>query len=185
MKRFLLSLICASVLFACEQQKTQDEERFVYEQDRIVDTETGDEYMIEDEDAYVVTHPDGEQEVLTYEETPFYGSPMHDRYIEEYYDRLGQRKEAAMQEQKARIREARKARYSEYSNNELVQEFNRLHRENAPYEQQMDVMAELVERGHVTEDEAADMMEVGKEDINFDIQFDPTETAEEYPGQTP
>jgi hypothetical protein len=182
MKKILLSLFCAAILMSCEQQKTADDERFVYEQDRIVDTETGDEYMVEDEDSYTVTHPDGEREVVPYEETPFYGNPEAERYVEEYYDRLGQRKEQALQDHKAKIREARKERYSEYSNQELVQEFNRLHRENAPYEQQMDMMAELVERGAVTEEEAAEMMEVDAADINFDIQFDPDETAQEYPG---
>ncbi|MBS9524793.1 hypothetical protein KI659_12305 [Litoribacter alkaliphilus] len=180
MKKILLSLLTTAILFSCAQNQSE-EERFTYENDRIVDTETGDEYMVEDQDTYTVTHPDGEQETVTYEETPFYGTEAADEFLERYNTRLAERKETLLVEQKNKIKQARKERYAEYSDKELIEQFNQLHKDLAPYEQQMDIIAELVERGAVTEEEAVELMEVDEADINFDIDYDPEENAEEIP----
>jgi len=180
MKKLILSVFVSVIMLACTTPKSE-EDRFVYEEDRIVDTETGDEYILEDESTYIVTHPDGEREVVAREEAPFYGTEGLDEYMRQYGDRLTQRKEAAMQEHKNRIKAARSERYAQYTDEQLLERFNRLHRENAPYEEQMDVMAELVERDVVGEDEAPGMLEVEERDLNFDIEFDPSETAPTYP----
>jgi hypothetical protein len=180
MKKLVLSVFVSLIMLACTTPKSE-EDRFVYEEDRIVDTETGDEYTLEDESTYIVTHPDGEQERVTREEAPFYGTEGLDEYIRQQSDRMTQRKEAAMEEQKARIKAARAERYAQYTDDQLLQRFNTKHEQNAPYEEQMDIMAELVERGVVGEDEVPGMLEVDARDIDFDIQFDPTETAPTYP----
>ncbi|WP_143961757.1 hypothetical protein [Litoribacter populi] len=182
MKKIIMSLFSVAILFSCAQQQSE-EDRFEYENDRIVDTQTGDEYMIDDQDSYVVIHPDGEQETVTYEETPFYGTEAADEFLERYNNRMMERKETLMIEQKNKIKQARKDRYAEYSDQELVKQFNKLHQDLAPYEQQMDIMAELVERGAVTEEEAVELMEVDQADLNFDIYYDPEENAEEVPAQ--
>ncbi|KEO72382.1 hypothetical protein [Anditalea andensis] len=180
MKKMILYLFVSAIFLACTTPKSE-EDRFVYEEDRIVDTETGDEYTLEDESSYVVTHPDGEQEVVSREEAPFYGTEGLDEYMRQYSDRLAERKEAAMLEHKNQIKAARAERYSEYSDDQLLERFNRLHNENAPYEEQMDVMAELVERGVVGEDDAPGLLEVDAREIDFDISYDPSETAPTYP----
>ncbi|HSJ69154.1 MAG TPA: hypothetical protein VK921_15850 [Anditalea sp.] len=180
MKKLILSVFVSVIMLACTTPKSE-EDRFVYEEDRIVDRETGDEYRLEDESTYTVIHPDGEQEVVTREEAPFYGTEELDEYMRQYGDRLAQRKEAAMLEYKNQIKATRAERYSQYSDDELLARFNQLHRDNAPYEEQMDVMAELVERDVVGEDEAPGLLEVDAREINFDIEFDPSETAPTYP----
>lgn len=180
MKKLILSVFVSMIMLACTTPKS-DEDRFVYEEDRIVDTETGDEYILEDESTYTVIHPDGEREVLQREEAPFYGTEGLDEYLRQYSDRLTERKEAAMEDYKTRIKTLRHDRYAEYSDDELMQRFNTLHSENAPYEEQMDVMAELVERGVVGEDEAPTLLEVDARDLDFDIEFDPSENAATYP----
>jgi len=180
MKKIVLSVFVSLIMLACTTPKSE-EDRFVYEEDRIVDTETGDEYTLEDESTYIVTHPDGERERVTREEAPFYGTEGLEEYMRQYSDRLAQRKETALEEHKTRIKAARQERYAQYNDEQLLQRFNQLHRDEAPYEEQMDVMAELVERGVVGEDEVPGMLEVDARDINFDIEFDPSETAPTYP----
>lgn len=180
MKKLILSVFVSMIMLACTTPKT-DEDRFVYQEDRIVDTETGDEYILEDETTYTVIHPDGEREVVQREEAPFFGTEGLDEYLRQYGDRVTERKEAAMQEYKTRIKAARQERYAQYTDDQLMQRFNRLHEEDAPYEEQMDVMAELVERGVVGEDEVPGLLEVDAREIDFDIEFEPNETAPTYP----
>ena len=180
MKKLMLSVFVSALMLACTTPKT-DEDRFVYQEDRIVDMETGDEYILEDEATYTVIHPDGEREEVAIEDAPFYGTEGLDEYLRQYSDRIAQRKQEAMENYKMRIKEVRQMRYSEFSDKELMQKFNQLHKEDAPYEEQMDVMAELVERGVVGEDEAPGLLEIDAADLDFDIEFDPNETADTYP----
>ncbi|SIS68629.1 hypothetical protein [Belliella pelovolcani] len=176
MKKLMIAAVSASLLFACGQEKSV-EERYLYEGDKIVDVETGDEYLLEEsEEEFVVVHKDGTKEVIPMEETPFFGTTLSDDYVNDWKKSLEERKAQLLEDKKNSLKEARKARYAEYSDEELMEKFQKMHKDNADMTLQMDLIAELVDRGAISDEDAPDLLEVEPEFINFDIEIEMPES---------
>lgn len=172
MKKLLIALMSTSILFACNQEKSI-EERYIYEEDKIVDIDTGDEYILEEsEQEFVVIHKDGSKEVVPIDETPFFGTSLSDMYVSEWKDNMAAREEKLLEEKKNKLKQARRDRYSSYSDDELMKKFQKSHDEGIDMSLQMDMIAELVERGAVSDEDAPDLLEIKPELINFDIEIE-------------
>lgn len=172
MKKLLIALMSTSILFACSQEKSV-EERYIYEENKIVDVETGDEYLLEDNDQeFVIIHKDGSQEVIPVDETPFFGTSLSDIYVSEWRDNMAAREEKLLEEKKDNLKQARRDRYSSYTDEELMKKFQKSHDEGIDMSFQMDMIAELVERGAVSDADAPDLLEIEPELINFDIEIE-------------
>lgn len=172
MKKLFIALLSTSILFACNQEKSV-EERYVYEEDKIVDVDTGDEYLLDkSEDEFVVIHKDGSQEVIPVDETPFFGTTLSDDYISEWKDNMAAREDQLLEEKKNKLKQARRDRYSKYSDEELMEKFQKSHDEGIDMSLQIDMIAELVERGAVSDEDAPDLLEIEPELINFDIEIE-------------
>lgn len=175
MKKLLIAAIGASLLFACSQEKSV-EERYLYEGDRIVDIETGDEYLLEEsEDEFIVVHTDGTKEAIAIEETPFFGTTLTDDYVNDWKKNLELRQEKLLEDKKNKLKETRRARYEEYSSEELMNKFQKMHKENADMSQQMDIIAELIERGAISDEDAPSLLEIEPEMIDFNIELEEIE----------
>ena len=162
----LLLLIMAS----CSGEK---EDRYIFETERILDTESGDTYYVKNPDTLTVVHIDGVAEPVTVSSTPFAESEELKQLMDRYEEKLEARKDSVLREQKAQIRENRKQRYAAYSDDELMNRFNKLKEEGAPFAQQMDLMAELVRREVVLEIDLPEILDIDPEDIDMDIDYNP------------
>jgi hypothetical protein len=173
MKKISMFLITAGIAFtvACSGGKSE-EERYVYEGDKIVDEVTGDEYYMEEDDVITVKHTDGTTEKLAIDETPFYESALSEEYIQSLEARYLERKENLLSEKKEMLKEARRSRYAEFSDDELMKRFQQAHKDNLDMTRQMDMMAELVDRGLVADDEAADLLEIDPKMVDLDIEIE-------------
>ncbi|SEJ57510.1 hypothetical protein SAMN05192553_105179 [Cyclobacterium xiamenense] len=162
----LLLLIMAS----CSGEK---EDRYIFETERILDTETGDAYYVKNPDTLTVVHIDGVAEPVTVSSTPFAESEELEQLMDRYEEKLEARKDSVLRVQKAQIKENRKQRYAAYSDDELMNRFNELKEEGAPFAQQMDMMAELVRREVVLEIDLPEILDIDPEDIDMDMEYDP------------
>ncbi|PRY88156.1 hypothetical protein [Mongoliibacter ruber] len=180
MKKISMFLITTGMAFtvACSGGKTE-EERYVYEGDKIVDEVTGDEYIMEEDDVITVIHKDGSKEKLAIDETPFYESALSEEYINSLESRYLARKESLLAEKKDKLKEARKSRYAEFSDDDLLERFKQAHKDGLDMTRQLDMMAELVDRGLVSGDEAADLLEIDPKMMDLDIELEePVEEVE-------
>ncbi|WP_194777381.1 hypothetical protein [Pararhodonellum marinum] len=155
---------------------TKTENRYIVtEEGRVMDIVTGDEYSMDKFDTLTVVHVDGTTEEISVEASPIADDTAVMEFIRKREAELADRKERMMLEQKNNIIAARKERYKEYSDEELIAHFNKIHKESAPSEQQMDVILELIERDAINQDDATGMMEVDVLDIDFSRDYVPTE----------
>ena len=172
MKKLLIALLSSSILFACNQEKSV-EERYIYEENKIVDVDTGDEYLLEESDQeFVVIHKDGSKEIIPIDETPFFGTSLSDEYITEWKDNMAAREEKLLEEKKDKLKQARRDRYSTLTDEELMKKFQKSHEEGIDMSLQMDMIVELVERGAVSNEDAPELLEIEPELINFDIEIE-------------
>lgn len=172
MKKLLIALLSTSILFACKQEKSV-EERYIYDEDKIVDVETGDEYILDDNDQeFVIIHKDGSKEVVSVEDTPFYGTALSDGYISEWKENMSSREEKLLEEKKNKLKQARKDRYADLSDEELMKKFQKSHEDGIDMSLQMDIIAELVERGAITDRDAPTLLEIEPELINLNIEIE-------------
>lgn len=171
MKKTILLLLSIAILSSCKQEKSV-EERYLYQEDKIVDIETGDEYLMEEDEMITVVHTDGSKEKIAIDETPFYGSALSEEYIKSLEAKLAERKEALLEEKKNQLKEARKSRYVDFSDEELLERFQRAHKDGLDMSRQMDMIAELVERGVVSSEDAPDLLEISPEMVNFELEID-------------
>jgi hypothetical protein len=172
MKKLIL-FIFSGVLFtfSCQTDKNS-EARFVYETDKIVDTETGDEYVLEDDtEAFTVIHSDGTKEKIAFAETPVYGSPLTEEYITEWKNQLALKKEKALEEKKNNLKEARKKRYENLSDEELMRKFQELHKKGLELDVQMDIVGEMVERNTINSNEAPLLLEIDPKSVDFQVEL--------------
>jgi hypothetical protein len=176
MKKITLMLISVGVLLSCSSPK---EDRYVFEEERILDTETGDEYYLNKMDTLTVVNIEGETNEIVVSAAPFAEHEEMDRMIADYKSSISDRKERILEDKKAYLREQRKERYEGYDDEALLKRFNELHAEDADFDQQIDVMAELVRREVVVEKDAPGLLEIEDADLDFDIEYDPNEDAEE------
>ncbi|MGY6521544.1 MAG: hypothetical protein ACXIUD_07440 [Mongoliitalea sp.] len=170
-KLWIVGVLIASFLAACAGEKSM-EQRFVFEADKIVDVETGDEYILEDIEEFTVVHTDGTVEKIPLEESPFYTGTFSAEYLEELNKRMEDRKLQLLDEKKQKIKEARKARYAEVSDEDLLAQFKSGHAEGVELGIQIDMIAELIDRGVISEDEAPVMLEIEPELVDLDIMID-------------
>ncbi len=166
----ILALIVIAV--ACSSDK---EDRYIFEAERVVDTETGDEYYLKSPDTMTVVHIDGVSEPVTVSSTPFAGSEELEKMMDRYMETLQKRKDSLLEQENERIRQQREERYAEYSDDELMERFNTLHEEDANFEQEMDIVAELVRREVVLEIDVPEILEIDPEDIDMNIDYQPEE----------
>ncbi len=167
MKKLILIALCAAVMTACGGDKPV-EERYVYEGEKVVDVDTGDEYVLEDDDVVTVIHTDGTRETMTAEETPFYGTTVSDEYFAELSNQLAGRKEKILEEKKNKLKAERRAKYEALSDEELMERFKESHQKGEDMGKQMEMMSELVERGVVGTEDAPNLLEVPMSEINFE-----------------
>lgn len=171
MKKAIIFVLSIGILASCAKEK-KIEERYLYETDKVIDIETGDEYIMEEENEITVVHSDGTKEVIPIEEAPFYGSTLSDDYLRFLEEKMQQRKERILEAKKNQIKEARRTRYASISNEELLKQFQQAHKDGLDMSRQMDMIAELIDRGVVSSEEAPDLLEISPEMIDFDIELE-------------
>lgn len=176
MKKLWIAIIMLTVIFSCTNRSTED--RFIFEDERIVDIETGDEYYINKMDTLTIVNIEGESSEIVVTATPFSESDELDRMMAAYKERITERKETLVTEQKEKIKAERAERYSQYDDQELLTLFNKMHKDERPYEQQMDVIAELVRRDAVLETDVAKLLEVDTVTLDFEIDYTLSEDSE-------
>ncbi|WP_035804628.1 hypothetical protein [Lunatimonas lonarensis] len=162
-----LGILALSILITTSCQQKASEQRFVFEEERILDLETGDEYYLQNMDTLTVVNIEGETSQIVVTAAPFSDKEELDLMISNYKEKIAGRKDEMLTEQKTKIIDERKARYEEYSNEELLAFFNKIHQEDAPYGQQMDVMAELVNREAVLELDVPTLLEIDTAKIDL------------------
>ncbi|WP_375586005.1 hypothetical protein [Cyclobacterium xiamenense] len=166
-----------ALLFLTASCSGEKEDRYIFETDRIVDTESGDTYYVKNPDTLTVVNIDGVAEPVTVSSTPFAESNQLKQMMDRYEQKLQARKDSVLQAQKAQIKENRKERYADYSDDELMNRFNELKEEGAPFAQQMDMMAELVRREVVLQIDLPEILDIDPEDIDMDIEYSPDEKS--------
>ncbi|WP_373493170.1 hypothetical protein [Aquiflexum sp.] len=168
-----LMIITLSIIFmsACSTEKSV-EERYIYEGEKIVDVETGDEYLMEEEGKITVVHTDGSKEKMAIDETPFYETALSNEFIQSLESNYAERKQVLLEEKKKMLKENRRSRYADIPDEELLERFQQAHKDGLDMGRQMDMVAELIERGAVSEDQAPGLLEIEPELINFDIDID-------------
>lgn len=176
MKKLWIAIIMLTVIFSCTNRSTED--RFIFEDERIVDIETGDEYYINKMDTLTIVNIEGESSEIIVTATPFSESDELDRMMAAYKERITERKETLVTEQKEKIKAQRAERYSQYDDQELLALFNKMHKDERPYELQMDVIAELVRRDAVLETDVAKLLEVDTVTLDFEIDYTLSEDSE-------
>ncbi|HSI76151.1 MAG TPA: hypothetical protein VK957_09655 [Lunatimonas sp.] len=176
MKKLWIAIIMLPVVFSCTNRSAED--RFIFEDERILDMETGDEYYINKMDTLTLVNIEGESSEIVVTATPFSDSDELNKMMASYREKITERKDALYKDQKEKIKAERAERYAEYDDQELLTLFNKLHSEDVPYEQQMDVIAELVRREAVLETDAAKLLEVDTVTLDFDIDYTVSEDTE-------
>ena len=171
MKKIVLFTLSIAFLVSCTNEKSV-EERYLYEGDKIVDVETGDEYIMEDEQQITIIHTDGTMEKVDIDETPFYGSVLSDEYIKSLEAKMAERNEKLLGEKKNQLKEVRRSRYASISDDELLKQFQQAHTDGLDMSRQMDMIAELIDRGVINSEEAPDLLEISPELIDLDIDID-------------
>ncbi|MEX2513013.1 MAG: hypothetical protein WD398_08910 [Cyclobacteriaceae bacterium] len=172
MRKLILFSLVGLLLSSCSKN---DEERFIFEEERILDVETGDEYHLKNRDTMTVVHIDGMTEPITVRSTPFAESEELKKMLAAYAKKIDGRKENLLIKQKEIIKEQRMERFAKYDDEALMNHFNELHRNDAPFEQQMDVVIELVRREKVLEIDVANLLEVDSSQVDFDLDYTPDE----------
>jgi peroxiredoxin len=171
MKKIVLFTLGIAFLASCAQEKSV-EERYLYEGEKIVDVETGDEYIMEEEEKITIVHTDGTMEKVAIDETPFYGTALSDEYVKSLEANLAERKRKLLVEKKNQLKEVRRSRYADISDDELLKQFQQAHEDGLDMSRQMDMMAELIDRGVVNSEEAPGLLEISPEMIDLDIEID-------------
>lgn len=171
MKKLMIMILSIVLMTACSKEKSV-EERYIYEGEKIVDIETGDEYLMEEEGEITVVHSDGSKEKLAIDETPFYETALSEEFIKSLEANYAERKAALLEQKKNLLKENRRSRYAEISDEDLLKQFQQAHKDGLDMGRQMDMIAELIDRGALTADEAPDLLEIEPELINFDIDIE-------------
>ena len=175
MKNLLIVILLFSFMFGCTNRPAED--RFIFEEERILDMETGDEYYLNKMDTLTLVNIEGESSEIVVTATPFSGSEELDEMMMAYKEKLTERKDVLVKEQKEKIKAERAERYAQYDDQELLAYFNELHKKESPYVQQMDVITELVRRDAVLETDAAKLLEVDSVTLDFDIDYTVSEDS--------
>ena len=174
MKKVALILISSMLLASCAKEKSV-EERYVYDVDKVIDIETGDEYFLEDDGEITVVYSDGKREKIPVEDVPFFESSLSDEFMRSLEANLEQRKQRILEEKKEQIKEVRRSRYANISDEELLRLFQQAHKDGLDLSRQMDMIAELIDRNVVSSDDAPDLLKIAPELIDFDFVLEETD----------
>jgi hypothetical protein len=167
----IIAILATFFIAACAGEKKL-EQRFVYDNEKILDVETGDEYILDDVEVFTVVHKDGTVDKITIDEAPFYSGSFSADYLEELDKKLEERKLQLIEAKKNKLKEARKARYAALSDAELLAKFNESHANEVEFGMQLDMIAELLSRGVIGEDEAPVLLEIEPAMLELDIELD-------------
>ena len=176
MRKLLIAIVLFSFILSCSNRSA--EERFIFVEERILDMETGDEYYLNKMDTLTIVNIEGESSDIVVTATPFSDNKELEEMMNAYKEKLTERKGILMMEQKEKIKAERAERYAEYDDQELLALFNELHKEDGPYEKQMDVITELIRRDAVLQSDAAKLLEVDSVTLDFDINYTISEDSE-------
>lgn len=171
MKKLIVFTMGIALLSSCGGEKSV-EERYIYEEDKVVDVESGDQYVMEEEGAITVIHTDGTKEKLAIDETPFFESALSEEYIKSLEAKYVERKQKLLEKKKEELKANRRSRYAEISDEELLEQFQQAHKDGLDIGRQIDMVAELIDRGTITEEEAPKYLEMDPELIDFDIDIE-------------
>lgn len=188
MKKLLIALICSSLLYGCkhgnneekyisDEDNTHDqekslEERFVHDIDKIIDIETGDEYLIDDDNqGFLVIHKDGSTEAVSIEDSPFFETDFSNLDISEWKKNMPARKQKLLEKKKNQLIQTRKERYSDLTDEELMEKFKKSHEAAIDMSLQIDMIGELVERGAIAGKDAPTLLEIEPNLIDFNIEI--------------
>lgn len=171
MKKLIVFTMGIALLSACGSEKSV-EERYIYEEGKVVDVESGDQYMMEEEGAITVIHTDGTKEKLAIDETPFYETALSEEYIKSLESNYAERKQKLLEKKKEELKANRRSRYAEISDEELLEQFQQAHKDGLDIGRQIDMVAELIDRGTISEEEAPEYLEMDPELIDFDIDIE-------------
>lgn len=167
MKKLLIFTFTLALLGSCAQESST-EERYIYEEDKIVDVETGDEYVMDETENVTIMHQDGTTEKVAIDETPFYGTALSDTFLMRYEANLAERQQQLLENKRNKLATARTEKYANLSDDELMAQFQKSHKENEDMGIQLEMIAELITRGAVTSDEAPNLLEISPEMFNLD-----------------
>lgn len=167
----IIAILAAFFVSACAGEKKL-EQRFVYDNEKILDVETGDEYILDDVEVFTVVHKDGTVDKIAIDEAPFYSGAFSADYLEELDKKLEERKLILIEAKKNKLKEARKLRYESLSDAELLAKFHDSHASKVEYGLQLDMIAELLSRGVIGEDEAPLLLEIEPKMLDLDIELD-------------
>lgn len=171
MKKLIAFTLGIALLISCKSEKSV-EERYIYEDDKIVDVVSGDQYLMEEQGEITVVHTDGTKEVLAIDETPFYETALSEDFLKSLESNYVERKEKLLLEKKDKLKENRRSRYAEISDEELLKQFQQAHKDGLDMGRQIDMIAELIEREAISAEEAPDYLEMDPELIDFDIDIE-------------
>lgn len=172
MKRTIAIMLAAGMLWSCKAEKAA-EERFVFEGEAVTDVDTGDIFLMEEDNEHItVVHKDGSKEVLDLDKTPFYATTVADDYLKKMEDAYQKRIDDMIAQKNAKLMEARKSRYAQFGNDELLKKFQEGHKSGLDMARQMDMIAELIARGIVSSEQAPDLLEISPELIDLNVELD-------------
>jgi hypothetical protein len=171
MKKLFLIAIPIFLIMACEREKSV-EERYLYEGEKIVDVETGDEYIMEEPGQFTIVHPDGTTEKVDIDETPFFGTTLSDQYVEDWKAGMEERKEQLLEQRREQLRAERRAKYADMSDEEVMARFKEVHAQDGDMTLQRELIFELIDRGSVSPEEAPNLLEIDPELLDLDMEAD-------------
>jgi len=173
MKKTIIAIASIGILASCATEKSI-EERYLYEEDKIVDVETGDEYFMEDSLGFTLIHKDGSEEQVAFDETPFYETNLSDEYVKSWKESISEREEKLLLDKKEKFKAARKNRYQDLDNEALMSKFQKAHDDKVDLTIQIDMIAELIDREMIATDDAPGLLELEIELIDFDMEIKET-----------
>jgi hypothetical protein len=171
MKKLFLIAISIGLIMSCESGKSV-EERYLYEGEKIVDVDTGDEYIMEEPGQFTIIHPDGTTEKVNIDETPFFGTTLSDQYVEDWKAGIEERKVNLLEQQREQLQAERRAKYADMSDDEVMNRFKEVHAQDGDMTLQRELIFELIDRGTISHEDAPNLLEIDPELLNLDLEAD-------------
>lgn len=169
---YLTFLMAGLLLFSSCKNEKEVQERFTYETEKVIDQETGDEYILEQKDSLTIVHKDGSSEKISVQEAPFYGEDFIKNHLKTMEAQMEERMQAMLVAKKNKIKEARRARYAALKNEELLARFHDSHKKGEDLSAQIDMIAELIERGVINNADAPTLLEISPDLIDLEIDLE-------------
>jgi hypothetical protein len=127
--------------------------------------------MMEDSLGFTLIHKDGSKEQVAFNETPFFETNLSDEYVKNWKESMREREEKLLLDKKEKFKAERKARYYELDDEALLAKFQKAHQDQVEITIQMDMIAELIERGVTSTEDAPKLLEIDMEFIDLDVEI--------------